>query len=997
MKLYIDKNEIVLDFPFDAGQVAEIKQIPGARWDKIARVWRLPITSIDMGRQFAMRHKFDVSIDAMKFTVPSSPIPRSSSRVYLHDGMLIMRFPYERVIIKAVKQIPAVSWNSKMYAWQAPISSISGVISWAQSFGVSIDNDVVDIASKVESKMSKFIEASRSVDANVEIPALTGTLLPYQRAGVAYAAQSRRSFIADEMGLGKLQAVSSPVLTPDGWLKMGDIKPGMFVIGRNGLSTKVTAVYPQGVKSLYRVTFSDGSSTLAGEEHLWTVRTANMAHGGDGWVTVTTGEMMRGETINRNNSNGRTYQLSLAVKAQNGNRRLQIPIVEPVHYSNENETLPIDPYLLGCWLGDGSSNNGQVTSMDQEIHDLFSSEYAVGRVEKQQNNRASTITYLGLRTKLRELGLLNNKHIPEMYLRSNPDARLAVIQGLMDTDGTAGDCSTEFSSSSAKLADGVVELIQSLGGIARVRTRIPTFTYLGVKKQGALSYRVNIKLPSNMIPFRLKRKVDSYVVPSKYPPARYIESIEYSHDEESQCIAVDAPDHLYVTDSYIVTHNTIQAIATLEHVFDSYPAVVVCPPSLVLNWANEYSKWLPNRRVATVTNRKEFPDSGTYDVVVVGYSNISTWEKKLAGHRSYVFDESHYAKTPTAQRTKAAVKIARSAPKEGIILCLTGTPVTNRPNEYASQLDILGRLKDFGGLWGFYRRYCAAYQDSYGQWNISGHSHLDELNDRLRGACYIRRTKDQVLSELPPVMHSKVLVAGNTAAMKEYDRAEADIILYIAQRARELAKEQGKSMHGAAIAAMIRAEANEHLVRLSVLRRLAAKAKMEVVEEWINGRIESGKKVVVAAHHRDIVDEIARKYGNLRIQGGMSVEEVEENKRRFQSESVNDAPVIVLSIQAAKTGHTLTAAEECLFVELPWTPADVDQTYSRLHRIGQKGSVTSTYLLTQGTIDEEIYGIIERKRHVVNAAVDGGEVFDDDSTVQLIMNLLNKNEAATND
>lgn len=645
MKLYIDKNEIVLDFPFDAGQVAEIKQIPGARWDKITRVWRLPITSIEMGRQFALRHKFDVSIDAMKFTVPGSPIPRSSSRVYLSDGMLIMRFPYERVIIKAVKQIPAVSWNSKMYAWQAPMSSISGVISWAKSFSVPVDNDVMEIASKVENKMSEFIEASRSVDADISIPELTGTLLPYQRAGVAYAAQARRSFIADEMGLGK----------------------------------------------------------------------------------------------------------------------------------------------------------------------------------------------------------------------------------------------------------------------------------------------------------------------------------------------------------------TIQAIATLEYVRDSYPAVIVCPPSLVLNWAIEYSKWLPNRKVATVTNRKEFPDSGAYDVVVVGYSNIPTWEKKLSGHRSYVFDESHYAKTPTAQRTKAAVKIARSAPKDGIILCLTGTPVTNRPNEYASQLDILGRLKDFGGLWGFYRRYCAAYQDSYGQWNISGHSHLDELNDRLRGACYIRRTKDQVLSELPPVMHSKVLVAGNTAAMKEYDRAEADIILYIAQRARELAKEQGKSMHGAAIAAMIRAEANEHLVRLSVLRRLAAKAKMEMVEEWINGRIESGKKVVVAAHHRDIVDEIARKYGNLRIQGGMPVEEVEENKRRFQTESVTESPVIVLSIQAAKTGHTLTAAEECLFVELPWTPADVDQTYSRLHRIGQKGSVTATYLLTQGTIDEEVYGIIERKRHVVNAAVDGGEILEDDSAVQLIMNLLNKSEGVGNE
>jgi SNF2 family DNA or RNA helicase len=239
-------------------------------------------------------------------------------------------------------------------------------------------------------------------------------------------------------------------------------------------------------------------------------------------------------------------------------------------------------------------------------------------------------------------------------------------------------------------------------------------------------------------------------------------------------------------------------------------------------------------------------------------------------------------------------------------------------------------------------------------------------------------------------MHSKLLVEGSSAAMKEYKKAETDILLYIAERARQLALEQGKPSYGAAIHAMIKAEANEHLVRLSVLRKLAAKAKMEVVEEWINARIDNGKKVVVAAHHRDIVDELARKFGNLRIQGGMSVEEVEENKRRFQTEDIESAPVIVLSIQAAKTGHTLTAAEECLFVELPWTPADVDQTYSRLHRIGQKGSVTATYMLAAGTIDEEIYEIIDKKRSVVNAAVDGGEVDNSDFSTQMILSLLDK-------
>lgn len=638
MKVYFEKNEVVLDFPFDKSQVDEIKRIPGAKWDRTGRVWRLPVTSISAGRDFAIKHGFDVTIDVLKFDAPKLG-KTSSARVKIEDGTIYMYFSYERVIIKAVKQIPAVSWDSDKHAWRAPVSSITNVIEWADAFDVPVDAEVRAMRDEVRATMDKLIEASRSTDAGIAIPTLNGELLPYQRAGVAYAANAMRCFIADEMGLGK----------------------------------------------------------------------------------------------------------------------------------------------------------------------------------------------------------------------------------------------------------------------------------------------------------------------------------------------------------------TIQALATLEYVHDSFPAVVVCPPSLVLNWAKECEKWLPHRRVATVTNRKHYPEAGSYDVVVVGYSNIAAWEKRLTGHRSYVFDESHYCKTPTAQRTKAAVKISKTAQKNGIVLCLTGTPVTNRPNEYASQLEILGRLKDFGGLWGFYRRYCAAYQDQFGQWNISGHSHLDELNERLRAACYIRRTKDQVLSELPPVIHSRLVVQGATAAMKEYDKAEKDILFYIAQRARELAIKEGKdASYKAAMAAMIRAEANEHLVRLSVLRRLAAKAKMEEVLEWVAHRVENGKKVVVAAHHRDIVDEISRRYGGLKIQGGMSVEEVEENKHKFQTLPVEQAPVIVLSMQAAKTGHTLTAAEECLFVELPWTPADVDQTYSRLHRIGQMGSVTSTYMLAAGTIDEDIYDLIERKRMVVDAAVDGIEAVDNEGAVQLILNLLER-------
>lgn len=637
MRLYLDHDLLALDFPYDPDQVAEVKKIAGARWDKVDKLWKVPVGSLSEAREFALKHRFEVSEELLKFTLPQRKTARGA---YLKGDWVFIQIPYDKVVIAGVKKIPAVTWDKQEMAWRAPTTSAEDTIYWAQSFSVPVAPEVFQLADAMRAQLEQLQLASRSTDAEIEVPLLQGTLLPYQKAGVSYASKAKRSFIADEMGLGK----------------------------------------------------------------------------------------------------------------------------------------------------------------------------------------------------------------------------------------------------------------------------------------------------------------------------------------------------------------TIQAIATLEYSSQSdkvYPAVVVCPPTLVLNWKAEWNRWLPHRRVTVVTNRKDFPENDTYDVVVVGYSNVQHWEKQLTGHNSYIFDESHYAKTPTAQRTKSAIKMAKSAPKHGIVLCLTGTPVTNRPAEYASQLDIIGKLKEFGGLWGFYRRYCNAFQDRFGQWNISGHSHLDELNDRLRGTCYIRRTKSQVLSELPPVVHSPVLIEGTETGLKEYRKAEQDIIKYITDRAREIALELGESPYSAAVVARIKAESNEHLVKLSVLRRLAAKAKMPVVEEWVKERVADGKKVVIAAHHRDIVDELARKFGNLRIQGDMKVADIEEQKQKFQTLPVEEAPVIVLSIQAAKTGHTLTSAQDIVFVELPWTPADLDQTYSRLHRIGQQGSVTATYLLTEGTIDEEIYSLIEKKRGVVNAAVEGGE-FAGSSASQLVMKFLDR-------
>ncbi len=468
---------------------------------------------------------------------------------------------------------------------------------------------------------------------------------------------------------------------------------------------------------------------------------------------------------------------------------------------------------------------------------------------------------------------------------------------------------------------------------------------------------------------------------------------------------------------------TVQAIAASD-LGGEPPVVVVCPPTLILNWVSEINRWVPGKKIVTLSGmakkaltdqvrsevvygdadiwagkpRTHLPlstknDPGeiaealtTADFIVLGYSTLNAWRPTLEGvAKTLIFDESQYLKNKKSQRTKAAIKLSKAAPPDSMILCLTGTPVLNRPAEFASQLAVLGRISEFGGEWAFYKRYCDAFKDKWGQWHIEGSSNREELNEKLRSTCYVRRLKEDVLGDLAPIRHQVVPVDGTPKVMAEYHKAEEDIANYLAERAREIAEELGLNPDSAAVMARIKANAAEHIVRLSTLRRLAALAKMEAIEEIIKTHVEEGSKVVVAAHHRDVVSGLADRHGGYKIQGGMAAEEVEKLKARFQEMPTEDVPVMVLSIQAAKTGHTLTAAQHIIMAELPWTPADADQVIGRLHRIGQEGSVLATWILVNGTVDETIYAMLQAKRKVVDAVTEGGV---DESAEDLVGDML---------
>jgi hypothetical protein len=385
----------------------------------------------------------------------------------------------------------------------------------------------------------------------------TGTLVVWERPvpdptyGMYYAS-------IDPVAEGKAEHVDNMLYTPTGRKRIGDIQIGDQVIGSNGQPINVIGVYPQGIKKLCKITFSDGHSIKVCEEHLWDVK---LNGGTKGYITLSVKDLLDTTKTIKYNGTGRNtkkeYTISTYYKDNQNRNKWSIPIVEPISF-NVSEKLPINSYLLGLLLGDGGLSQRSIrfstvdTELINSIEHILEDDLLIKKV-KNSNCDYAIITKVGSRNslskRLRELGLKGkrseDKFIPQEYIYATASSRLSLLQGLMDTDGSYSNHGAEFYSSSKKLAYQVVELVQSLGGIAKIRCK--KTTHLD-------SYIVRVLLPEYLNPFILKRKREIYK-PSKVF-SRYITNIEYIDDAEAICISVDAPDNLYVTEHALVTHNT---------------------------------------------------------------------------------------------------------------------------------------------------------------------------------------------------------------------------------------------------------------------------------------------------------------------------------------------------------------------------------------------------------------------------------------------------------
>ncbi|MGL4611148.1 MAG: PhoH family protein [Trueperaceae bacterium] len=373
---------------------------------------------------------------------------------------------------------------------------------------------------------------------------------------------------------GRAQPLHSNVLTPLGWREIGSLEVGDAVIGSDGKPTQVLGIYPQGQKEVFRLTMTDGSSTLACAEHLWQVQTPKDKER-DTVRILQTNEMIRD-------------------LKQHHQHRYEIPLTQPVEFPKQ--TLPLEPYALGLLLGDGcltTSTTPAFATTDSELTKAL--EIAVPDIQLSQKtavDKNTTVDYVlqrkgdggrgGVMTAnpltaiLRDLGLAgtrsSTKFVPQIYLQNSSDVRHAVLQGLLDTDGgpvtqKGKSCRIQYSTNSPQLCDNVVFLVRSLGGVAYQRIRKaedkkPGFAEGREIAHRSDSYCLDIRLPKGVAPFRLERKVNTYTKHSYSKngvgrPMRFIKSIEAAGTEETLCIRVAAPDHLYITDDFIVTHNTL--------------------------------------------------------------------------------------------------------------------------------------------------------------------------------------------------------------------------------------------------------------------------------------------------------------------------------------------------------------------------------------------------------------------------------------------------------
>jgi SWI/SNF-related matrix-associated actin-dependent regulator 1 of chromatin subfamily A len=424
---------------------------------------------------------------------------------------------------------------------------------------------------------------------------------------------------------------------------------------------------------------------------------------------------------------------------------------------------------------------------------------------------------------------------------------------------------------------------------------------------------------------------------------------------------------------------TRQAIVALTEAEPEGPWLVVCPASVKRNWAREIEQARPGSAIHIVgpdappvprnaaTNRNAAvspatgPDAegetspgirtGSGCWVVVNYDILKTHLDALLAHdwAGIVFDEAHYVKNHTSQRSRLGRRLVEREGKDPAIVALTGTPLANRPRDLFALLQLV-RHPMAKSFLSFAKRYCAAHHNGYG-WVTDGASNLDDLRAQLHGVM-LRRTKDQVL-DLPPKIRTWL---------------EVDVREGIGRR-------ETRDVLRALLGRQPRANL---LVALTRARLRIAAAKTERTIEFVEGAVAQGEKVIVFTGFDEPARRIHTHFGGAAVllTGATPAHRRQGLVDRFQGD--DSVRVFVANLIAGGVGLNLTAARQVVFNDLDWTPANHWQAEDRAYRIGQTGTVNVSYLVARNTVDEFVARVLAVKTGLIDAVVEGSASPDTD-------------------
>jgi hypothetical protein len=399
-------------------------------------------------------------------------------------------------------------------------------------------------------------------------------LRPYQERMLRGYQSNRFTVVLSARQTGKEQPHSAQIYTPTGYTTMGKVFIGDEILTPDGKSAKVIDKFPQGIKDIYKITFDDGSFAESGIDHLWTVDIRNK------WVDTTYGGTLKVQRQTLTLREIIEYRNNQLLRKNAKNYNVRIPLVTRVNFNKKD--LPLDPYVLGLLLGDGSISKGiTFTSMDEQLVEELKEKLLPldinvipvlggNNIDYRLSKKINTGSNNKLLNILRSLKLhgtvSDTKFIPEIYKHASHEQRLALLQGLMDTDGTCSkksptNTTISYCTTSPKLRDDVLYLVRSLGG------KCSFYEHLPQNPNHKISFDVFISLPNPKSCFRLQRKKDlchdTWGRNSETEPKRTIVNIQLVRQEEASCILIDHPDHLYITDNFTVTHNSVTSGAYL--------------------------------------------------------------------------------------------------------------------------------------------------------------------------------------------------------------------------------------------------------------------------------------------------------------------------------------------------------------------------------------------------------------------------------------------------